>query len=121
MAAEPPQNAENAQKKESASDLLLPVPVAGRVMRIFCGVLDIVPGLGTAVLALNESPVQGRYLFVALLQFLLMFIFLGFLWSWGNGLKMIFYGWKNADGKNTDDVLLPKAKAQNAEVQVDAA
>ena len=117
----PEEPQQNADQKQSASELLLPVPVAGRVMRIFCGVLDIVPGLGTAVLALNESPVQGRYLFIALLQFLLMFIFLGFIWSWGNGLKMIFYGWKNADGKNTDDVLLPKARMQNAEVQVETA
>ena len=89
-------------------------------MRIFCGVLDIVPGLGTAILALNEAPVQGRYLVVALLQFLLMFIFLGFLWSWGNGLKMIFYGWKNADGKNTDDVLRPRAAAREDGVQAGA-
>ena len=54
---------------------------------------------------------------IALLQFLLMFILLGFLWSWANGLKMIFYGWKNTDGKNTEDIFLP-AQAERRDEEV---
>ena len=71
---------------------LLPVPIISRGKQIVFGFINmLVPGLGLFIASVLEEPFHGDYAIVALMQFLLAFLFVGWVWAFVNGLVMMCF------------------------------
>lgn len=79
-----------------------PVPRSNGCLRVLCGIVNIViPGLGVFVLSLNyrryRPTYHQAYGWVSLLQFLLAFIVIGWIWAILNGLVIMVVGCARGD------------------------
>lgn len=76
---------------------IFPVPRSDGAVRALCGIVNIIiPGLGLFLLSLNYNryyPAYNQtYGWISLLQFLLAFVGIGWIWAFVNGLVMIYVG-----------------------------
>ena len=82
---------------------IFPLPPGPMVESVICGILNfIIPGLGVFILSLNVHPYDPWIALVALLEFVLAFIAIGWVWAIIHGIIIIINAVRDAAHKDRE-------------------